>query len=190
MESTMMSFARTLMRQSWAGRYSVHGSPAHADCVVGFAFGRLMEQGQVLPGNSNEELAKFAERYFPNLPKILQLEIAKAQAYLRPGDPDMLEVVKEHRQEKRYLDTREMALQAWEIMQRRSWRSPIVLAHSHHMPRADAVCRKIGMHTVCVPGLDQINFCQGSAQIWTRRRFLWFPREVAAILHYWWKGWI
>src|SRR5260221_8677171 len=105
----MISSLKSLMGQSWSGRYSLRASPAEADCVVGFAFGRLMEQGQLLPGNSNEDLANFAARHFPELPKILQVEIAQAYGQLRAPDHVALEVVREHREKGRYLDTREMA---------------------------------------------------------------------------------
>jgi hypothetical protein len=58
------------------------------------------------------------------------------------------------------------------------------------MPRVHAVCRKLGISAVVLPGLEEIRFCADSVQRWTRSRLAWLPREVATILYYRGKGWI
>lgn len=179
-----------LLLQAWSGAYAVHGNVEQADCVVGFAFGRVLQGRAILPGNSNQELAAFAHDHCPGLPGILQYEIAAAYKRLDHAPGEAMHVVAAHRQPGRYLDTRELGDQAWQIMQARGWRTAVVLAQGHHMPRAIAVCRRLGMNTVAMPGLEQIGFCHGSAQLWTRNRTLWFAREVGAILHYRRLGWL
>jgi uncharacterized SAM-binding protein YcdF (DUF218 family) len=149
-----------------------------------------MGGADVLPGISNQALSAFAYRNCSHLPKILQSEIAAAYARDFPRDSAPTQIVTEHRRKGRYLDTRETAEQAWLMMQAHNWRTALVLAHGHHMPRAVAVCQKLGMSTAALPGLEHIPFCPGSEQFWTRNCWLWFPREVGAILHYWRLGWL
>src|SRR5262249_20198555 len=147
-----MPHALALMQQAWSGIYTVHGALEQADCVVGFAFARLVGgKGEVLPGISNQALSAFAYRHCSHLPKILQSEIAVAYAKDFPCDSTSTHIVTEHRQKGRYLDTRETAEQAWLMLQAHNWRTALVLAHVHYMPRAIAVCRKLGMSTVALP---------------------------------------
>ena len=178
----------SLCRQTWSGHYTVIGNLNEAQCVLGFSFGAVGQEPEVRPGLSNEDLASYALEHFVHLPKILQREVADAYLCLAPGS--QVERINYHRQPTRYLDTREVAEQAWGIMEHHGWRTAALLAHGHHMPRVHAVCQRVGISTVALPGLEKIRFCPDSAQRWTRSRQAWFRREVLTIFYYRWQGWI
>jgi hypothetical protein len=178
----------TLCRQAWTGHYLVNGDLNEAQCVLGFSFGGVGTGPKLQPGASNEDLAGYALQHFGQLPRIFQGEIA--DAYLRFVPGAYIDRIGAHRQPGRYLDTREVAEQAWNIMKQHGWQTAALLAHGHHLPRVDAVCRKLGISAIVLPGLEKIRFCPDSAQRWTRSRRAWLPREVATILYYRCKGWI
>jgi hypothetical protein len=84
-----------------------------------------------------------------------------------------------------------VAAQARDIVQRHGWRTPVILAHGHHLPRAVVVCQKLGLQTVAPPGLGLVSFCPDASQWWTRGRFRWFAREAPAMVYYrFWKQWM
>jgi uncharacterized SAM-binding protein YcdF (DUF218 family) len=177
-----------LWKQAGCGRYTVKGDLKNADCVIGFAFGGVREGTGVRPGQSNDNLARYALKHCPTLPKILQGEIADAFLALAAGCA--LLRVDRHRRPDRYLDTREVAEQAVLLMHAHGWRTAVILAQGHHVPRADAVCRKLGIRTVVPPGLERVPFCPHSVQRWTRNARAWLRRETLALLYYRWAGWI
>jgi hypothetical protein len=177
-----------LARQSWTGRYTPTGDIAEAQCAIGFSFGAVQDGQTLRPGVSNEELAQFARAHLAHLPLILQAEIADAYGEPQPGV--LLHRIEKHRQAGAYLDTRELACQAWEVMQAHGWQTVVVLAHGHHVPRVAAVCRKLGMSVILLPGLESVGFCPDSVQPWTRGWRAWCPREAGAIVYYRWKGWL
>ena len=53
--------------------------------------------------------------------------------------------VDRHRQEGKYLDTREVADQARLLMAQRGWQVALLLAHGHHVPRALRICTRLGI---------------------------------------------
>jgi hypothetical protein len=173
-----------LKSRSASGRYEHHGAPAAADCVIGFAFG-FRRRGTVLPGLSNEDLAHFIADNFPSLPKIIQFEIADAAPAL-----EQVFRIEKHRQEAKYLDTREVALQAFELMKRHGWEQAVIVAHPGHMPRADAVCQKIGIATIAPVGLEVVRFDPHSEQAWTRDSRSWAAHEDIAIPDSYKRGWL
>jgi hypothetical protein len=175
-----------LLREAVTGEYSKHGDIAEVDCVIGFSFGYRVEKGQAAPGLSNEGLAKIVERSFTTVPLILQWEIADALA----NPPVALWRIQSHRERSRYLDTREVACQAREIMKTEAFKTAAVLAHPNHVGRADAVCQKLGISTVVSDGLQGARFDPKSAQPWTRQQPAWSLRETIAIAYYRSFGWI
>jgi hypothetical protein len=179
---------RKLCRQAREGRYAPHEDGRAADCVLGFAFGRLGAEPNVRPGASNERLAAFAREHFPDLAAILQQEVADAHQLLAPVPPVLR--IDRHRQAGRYLDTREVADQARILMGQHGWRVAVLLAHAHHVPRAVQVCTRLGMRTIVPPGLECIPFCADSAQPWTRSARAWYRRERLVLLYHAWKGWL
>jgi hypothetical protein len=178
-----------LFRQAWSGAYRPEGDANEADCLVAFSFGGVRQGDTIRPGASNTALACYAHEHFGHLPMILQGEIADACG-TGPSVPGTWRIDR-HRRPGRYLDTHEVAAQARQIMEQQGWETAVVLAHGHHMPRAAAVCRKLGLGTVVPPGLEYIPFCPDSFQRWTCSRLLWYRREVGAIVYYrFWKMWI
>jgi hypothetical protein len=178
----------TLYRQALSGAYTIQGNCAEAQCVVAFSFGLLAHGPVIQPGPSNEDLARFALEHFAGLPKILQREVADAYLALAPGSSVFR--IDTHRQPGKYLDTREAADQACGILRTHGWRTAVLLAHAHHVPRAAAVCERLGIAVVVPPGLERVRFCRGSRQPWTRNRGMWFLREVPTLAYYRCKGWI
>jgi uncharacterized SAM-binding protein YcdF (DUF218 family) len=175
-----------LLWQTWSGRYAVRGETAQADCVLGLAFGLVRDGLQIRPGASNIGLAQLARKHFARLPLILQGEVADAYGEPLPGIP--LFRIDQHRQAGKYLDTSEVAAQALEIMRQQGWRSAVLLAQAHHVPRVALVCQRLGLQTVVPPGLGEVGFCPNSSQWWTRGRLRWFVRECATMIYFrYWK---
>jgi uncharacterized SAM-binding protein YcdF (DUF218 family) len=75
-------------------------------------------------------------------------------------------------------------------MRQNGWTTAVVVAHAHHVPRADAACRALGIDTVVPEGLHRVPFCPDSLQWWTRGRDRWRIREVPATLWYALRGWL
>ena len=152
--------------------------------MVGFAFGYRGRRRPV-PGVSNHDLAGFIATRFSDRPLILQHEIADAM----PTPIAPIHRVESHRVKGRYLDTREVARQAVQLMKNAGHETAIIVAHPHHVPRADAVCRRLGMQTVVPTGIAA-RFDRRSQQPWTRRQPAWSVRESLAIAHYAVRRWI
>jgi hypothetical protein len=177
-----------LCRQARFGRYAVQGDLRAAECVLGFAFGAVGHAPSVQPGISNEQLAHYAREHFPDLPALLQQEIADAYDLLTPTATVLS--IHRHRQAGSYLDTREVADQGRLLMQQRGWKVAVLLAHGHHVPRALRVCTRLGICTVVPAGLERIPFCPDSLQPWTRSAEGWYRRERLVQLHHAWRGWL
>jgi hypothetical protein len=178
----------TLCRQARSGRYAAQGEERAADCVLGLAFGRLGSEPNVRPGVSNVALARYARERFPDLPAILQQEVADAYQLLTPAHQVLR--IDRHRQAGRYLDTREVADQARTLMGERGWQVAVLLAQGHHVPRVLRVCTRLGVRAVVPAGLERIPFCPGSSQPWTRSPGAWWRRERLVLLHHAWRGWL
>lgn len=172
-------------RRSWSGDYRVHGDVRAAHCVIGFSFGAVRKDGEVVPGPSNEVLADIIVKEFGSLPLLLQSEIADSL----PPSLAVLRRIGEHRRGP-YLDSRAVARQALEVMREKGWTTAVVLAHRHHVPRAEAVCRRLGIDTVVPEGLARVPFCTKSLQWWTRGPVRWRLREVPAVFWHWCRGWL
>lgn len=176
--------------QAVTGHYHVHGELKDADCVIGFSFGyRGRVDHDVTPGLSNQDLANFSLRQMASLPQVLQFEIA--DAYAAAGGKSVVERVEKHRTPGKYLDTREVAVQAKAIMEQNGWKTAVILAHPNHVPRCDMVCRKLGIETVTIAGLrGAIEFDPLSSQKWTRDIDQWRGYEPLAIMFYGLRRWI
>src|SRR5437868_9175076 len=119
------------------GHYAPEGRVSSADCLIGFSFGYELKNNKLIPGTSNEQLAEFTKKY-PELPKILQFEIADAlkteQAVHR---------IDANHEAGEYLDTYGVALQAKQIMVKNNYKTALLIAHSYHIPRIAVVCSKL-----------------------------------------------
>jgi len=166
----------TLKQQAKENEYIPHGDVSKADCVIGFSFGYRQEKERIIPGKTNEQLARFIENNFSSLPLILQFEINDA---LQERVTDL--IIKESRQKGEYLNSREIALQALEFMEVKRWKSAVIVTHPAMEARNDAICRKLGMMTILPSGLEAIEYDMESAQPWTRNRISWWEREESVI---------
>jgi hypothetical protein len=167
----------TLLRQAKSGDYEVHGNTSEGDCIIGFSFGYVKHDNTIEPGKSNEDLARYIKENSNEKPLILQFEISN----VLQRTASILYEVKEHRNKGEYLGTDEVAKQALEIMKKHEWSKAILIAHPFHMPRVDAVCKKLGITTIVPSGLDTISFDPKSEQEWTRNKHAWGIREDWAI---------
>lgn len=175
-----------LKSRAISGNYLQHGSISGSDCVVAFAFGYRKVGNAIVPGLSNQQMANYLnERYF-RLPKIAQFEVADALS----NTSQSVYRIEQHRQPGLYLETREVAEQAKQIMDLHGWKKAVIVAHPYHMPRADAVCQKLGIQTVAPSGLGVIGFDPDAAQEWTRDAASYSAHEVIAIDQHAGLGWI
>lgn len=176
--------------QAITGHYHVHGDLKEADCVIGFSFGYRGREGHdVTPGLSNQDLANFSLKYLADLPQILQFEIA--DAYAAAGGAGKVARIENHRTAGKYLDTREVAVQAKAIMDQNGWKTAAILAHPNHIPRCDAVCHKLGIDTVVIDGFKgAIEFDPLSTQKWTRDIDQWRGYEPLAASFYVLRRWM
>jgi hypothetical protein len=156
---------------------------SQADCLIAFSFGFREQRGARASGISNEDLARFVEQQ--NVPWIMQAEVAAAVG--EPTRPSFK--ISRHRTPGEYLDTREVADQARSIMREHGWRCALLVAHPAHMPRVEAVCRRLGIEPV-LPSRLKVRFDQGSAQEWTRSEEAWRKREADAVRYYRSRGWM
>ena len=178
----------SLVAAALSGRYEIHGDPSSAKCVIALSFGyRRSESGQITPGMANEYLAQFLEANFRDKVIIAQFEIDDA---LKAGHDFAAEYRIEAPGRNGYLDTHEVAVQAWKIMADNGLGdAAIVLAHSHHLPRADRVLRAVGIETATPGGVHAI-WDRESAQSWTTGSVRWAVRELLVIGVYAFRGWL
>lgn len=165
-----------LLHHAKENTYITHGNIADVDCVLGFSFGYVDADPVSQPGKSNEQLAEYISATYPTAPLILQREINDA---LLDRAADY--VIRESRQPGQYLDSREIALQALEIMMNQKWNTAAIVTHPAMMARNDALCRKLGIQTVTLTGLEYIEYDPNSAQPWTRDEDAWWQREQKVI---------
>jgi hypothetical protein len=196
--------------RAFTGRYKTHGDPATADCVIGFSFGyrggKVVSQGlatqatahsvlpqrqKVYPGLSNEDIADLAVRKYPDLPKIFQFEIADAYKTLEGPNAKQVTRIEKHHDPRYYLDSREVAYQAAEIMKKHGWKNAIIMGHPNHIPRLDAICKRLGINTIVTRDeYGGVEFDLRASQKWTRSIDKWRSYEPLVIMYYWLKGWV
>jgi hypothetical protein len=141
------------------------------------------------PGKSNKALAEVVKKLHEesSLPMLLQWEIADCVSGLIKEGRDL--VVRKHRAEGKYLDTREVIAQAWEFAKKRGIKKVIVVAHPDHAPRCAAVAAKIGFDVEIANTLE-IPYDPESTQDWTRSAVVFKPREEMAMEYYRQLGYI
>jgi DNA-binding LacI/PurR family transcriptional regulator len=151
---------------------------------VVFSFGRR-KIGDAGSGPTNLELARIVNERWAELPVMAQPEIARA---LTPSHREVV-CIDRHGQRRAYLDTHEVAYQAAQHMGRLGCRRPIVVAQQHHLPRAEAVLRRLGLDVVVTTAVDA-PFDERSSQVWTRSRVAWALRELLTIPYYRSRRWL
>lgn len=172
-----------------AGRYEVGEKSDTAQCVVALAFGyRLVRAGGREPGPCNEYLAALALATSNGRPIIAQAEIDQAIRSLRPSMAAD-HVVESTLEPEQYFDTRACAVRVHSIMGDFGWKTAALIAHPHHLPRAQAVFASHGIETTTPPGVKPV-WDHASSQSWTRSPIRWAIRELFAIGLYERRGWL
>lgn len=160
--------------------------PKDAECVIGLSFGhRLSSDNKMQPGTSNQDLAAFIVRRYPDKPLLLQHEIAESLQSMSSLRPALSVGPKENH----YLDSRDVLIEAKEYMNRMGLASALLVAQSHHAPRVRLIAEKLGVTTIVPDGLPD-TWDSLSAQWWTRSKLLWNVREPATFVHHKLAGWI
>lgn len=191
MNSTRIRAAEllALTARAVSGRYQLGRSTDTAHCVVALAFGyRLVRAGAREPGPCNEYLASVALATSNGRPIVAQAEIDQAIRSLRPG-MGADHVIDSARHPEHYLDTREMAVQVHSVMRAYGWQTAALIAHPHHLPRAQAVFESCGIETATSAGVRSI-WDRKSCQSWTRSSLHWAVREPFAIWLSERRGWL
>lgn len=179
------------MAEAWTGHYQTQGSIADADCVIGLSFGYRGKHLQIQPGLSNQDIAAAVLNNYPHLPKIFQFEIADAYTELGARDARSVMRISKHRVKGKYLDTREVILQAQLIMKKQGYKTAALVAHPAHMPRVEAACTAAGIAWVADDAVrNQVEFDSQSTQKWTRDWDHWRGYEPLALMLYRLKGWV
>ncbi len=147
-------------------------------CIVGFSFGLRGEE----PGLINEFLAEnigdFLETNNTLTSRLfLQWEIADSW----PQGKSVVEkhVIRSHRQQGEYLDTYEVAVQAYQKMQHYDLSRCIVAAHDDHARRCRLIMEKLGAEVVGT--ITTSLYDPFSTQWWTksRGRFRFYDTFIA-----------
>lgn len=175
--------------RSVGGHYDIAPDINSAHCVVALSFGyRLTRAGVREPGPCNEYLATVALATSAGRLIVAQAEVDEAIRSLRVGvGADY--VIRSARNPDRYLDTHEFAVQARTIMGGYGWTTAALIAHPHHLPRAQAVFASLGIKTATPNGVRVI-WDRRSTQLWTRSPLVWAIRELSALWWYQRQGWI
>lgn len=178
-----------LMIRAVGGRYRVAENTDTMQCVVALAFGyRLTGTGVREPGPCNEYLAALALATSNGRPIISQAEIDQAICSLRPS-MGADHVIGSSRNPERYLDTHECAVHLQSMMGDNGWKTAVLIAHPHHLPRAQTVFASRGIETASPPCVRAI-WDRKSSQPWTRGPLRWAIRELFAIWLYERRGWL
>lgn len=179
----------TLIARAATGRYRIVGNTSTAQCIVALDFGYRLAQARVRePGPCNEYLASLALATSNGRPIIAQAGVDQAIRSLRPSlGAD--HIIGSTRDSKRYLDTREFAVQVHAIMGDYGWKTAALIAHPHHLPRAQVVFASRGIETTTLAGVRSI-WDLKSSQSWTRSPIRWAIRELFAIFLYERRGWL
>jgi hypothetical protein len=179
MSLDVYSYGQEEVERAFTGNYLVHGDISKAQCVIGASFAYTLDRrGNIKPGLSNQDMAKFVIGRFVDLPKILQFEIADAYIELG-GNRNELIRISEARDPNQRLDTPELIEQAKTTMDKNSWGVAALVAHPNHMPYVDFLCKKAGIETVVPAGLEDVRFDSDSAQYWTVSLKAW-QKELLA----------
>jgi hypothetical protein len=183
-----MQFIDNIKTRAQTGNYETHGDIVDADCVIGFSFGFRKNGTRTEPGLSNQDMARLIYKLSFELPTILQFEIADGL----PSDAkkDNVFRIEAHRKLGAYLDSREVADQAKTIMKAHDWHKALIVAHPYHVPRVDALCKKLGIDTIVPPTLGVIRFDPESEQERTQSIENWLEYEPKAIDRDAARGWI
>lgn len=146
---------------AFTGRYQPSGDWTEADCLVGHCFGLVSSARQGDPGFeklglANAALGEYIYEGFRHLPKILEVEVQVAYSRFDPSDIWNVAVISGSRRPDTRYDTHEVNAQAAEIIKRHGWKKALVVAHAHHIVRAEATLAKMGVQTIVPDALPNV----------------------------------
>ena len=170
----------------WRHRPASAEELANCQAILGQSFGLRSEAD---PGLSNAALAGVAARLAVDskAPLLLQWEIADVLAEQRPAKTVYC-VVREHWAGE-YLDTFEVVRQMAVVCRANGWLRVAIVAHPAHAWRVARVAAWLGLDPAIV-NTAGVPYDPESIQSWTRSAWCFFPRELAARLLYFFKGYI
>lgn len=166
---------------SWHVKYATQEEIKNADAVIAFSFGGRDEPGRHC--DTNVCLASIARSVFRenSIQTIAQWEIASLL------QNELILSIKESRINGQYLDTYEVAYQAYEICKKHGFQDVLVLAHKHHAWRCKKILDKLGLNTY-VLDTDSCPYDSNSNQRWTRSAFNFISREIFVRISYFLQG--
>lgn len=163
------------IKPSITGEYNPRRDLEDADCVIGQSFG-ASDDG---PGKVNIALARYiVDNLDPDLPKILQIEIAEAMPdinevdFIIEGEPSSA-IGSE-------LDSWQVLNATSEYMKEEGLNNPILVAQAYHVGRVSMQAATMGMDVIVPEGLPR-QFDPDSNQFWTRSRSAWVARELPGL---------
>ncbi len=127
---------RRLLQESVTGNYTSHGHASHADCAV--AFCSSAQANQDMAWTYLPELRKRR----PNLPFVASPEILDLYQHERETTGEPLYPLPHSE------GTYETALDVLAIMRAEGWQQPLMVALNRHVPRMDAVFRRLDCQTI------------------------------------------
>jgi hypothetical protein len=169
-------------------KYSVTGSMPplgnldDAEAIIAFPFGRLENTAgdYIAPGATNLALAEYIANNAQLREKNIVLTEELADAL--DGDTDgSITLINNINKDGRTSSTYDYAVRAGEHFRQHNIGQLAVVAFRHHLPKANAGIKRVGLKTV-VPDLRQVgNFDPESAQWWTRNLAAWIVRESVVL---------
>jgi hypothetical protein len=95
-------------------------------------------------------------------------------------------------EEKSSLNSRDVLEKTIEIMVKRDWNSPILIAHQYHIYRVLLIFNKLSkkMFSPIVFKQTVNEFDKNSVQEWTRSKFSWNRKELLVRIHHFILGWV
>lgn len=136
------------------------------------------------PGTNNQELALFLEKYY-----LQKRAIIVAQKEIAEVLPEVLVnfVISKHQKSDKYLDTFEVCRQCFNYCRDINLKKILIFVHPHHVWRTKKTLEKFGMD-VFVADTTGCPYDPESAQIWTRTKLFFIPRELLTRLYYLFSG--
>lgn len=154
------------------GHYEVQGDPAKADVLIGHAFGTIVDEFSV-----NHEIAELMLMYADGRPIIADPTLTSAFP-----DPECVTYTPDVTIANTFGaggGTWATNVQAKEYMDEHDLKLAIMFGHARHIGRAAMQGRRrLGLHSVLLPGMPRQMVHNDPIQPFVRKEALWVPREI------------
>jgi len=172
-----------------SGDYVPQGYVGDADCAIGLGFGlRQNPDGSFDPGAGNWALAEYYNRHCSRLPGFVQDDLRRAVVNAA-WTYRMLSTIKRFGTIGQRATTHDLLEEMIADIRANGFEHPVLVAASHHVPRAVAIADKLGLQLIVPSGLPN-GFDPKSAQPWTRNGWLWAIKELPVLIQHRLKGWL